>query len=175
MNNWELNIKQGEWFETHVAKEWLKKHMHDWWITDARNHMRFSGKGPRLQRNSEEITIPDFRLDQSETGVSKWLDAKMKSKPFTLPNRPGERFYSLDPKTYRDYIKLSNVFKHMQFEILLGCAYTNLLLIFDIRTSEPVIHVFNNQYVRNNNNATPCFSTKDMKVVGRWNSSLLPK
>lgn len=175
MNNWELNIKKGEWFETHVAKEWLQKHRSEWWITDARNHVRLGGKGPRLQRNGEEITIPDFRLDNSETGESKWLDAKMKAKPFSLPQHHGERFYSLDPKTYRDYLKLCKVFKHMQFEILLGCAYTNLLYIFDIRNSQPIIHFFQNQYVRHGNNETPCFSTTDMKVVGRWDSRLLPK
>lgn len=175
MNNWASNLVQGEWFETHVAKKWLQNHRPEWWLTDSRNHVRFGGKGPRLTKGAQELVIPDFRLDNPDTGESGWLDAKMKSKPFSLHAYQGEKFYSIDPKTYRDYSKICSIFKHMQFEILLGCCYTNLLYIFDLKKCQPVIHSFENQFVRYGRNETPCFSTAQMKVIGRWDSSLLPK
>lgn len=174
-SSWDLNLEQGEWFEENVARPWLLKNRPAAWITDSRNHKRRGGKGPRLVRGTQEMVLPDFRLDDPATGSSSWLDSKVKMRPFTIPGHPGERFFSLDPRTYRGYVELMGVFHRMPFEILMGCAYTNIIWLFDLRSIVPVMHEFNNEHVRNGARLTPCFSTSQMKIVGKWDSTDLPR
>lgn len=173
-NSWELNLEQGEWFEENVTRPWLLKNRANLWLTDSRNHKRRSGRGPRLVCGKTEIVLPDFRLDDPETGASSWLDSKVKRRPFTISGHPGERFFSLDPRAYIGYARLMDIFRLMPFEILLGCAYTNVLWLFDLRATTPVMHEFNNEHVRNGARLTPCFSTAQMKMVGKWDSTNLP-
>ena len=173
--SWEKNLEQGEWFETNVTRPWLLKNRSNWWITDSRNHIRLGGKGPRLVKGKEELVLPDFRLDNPETGESGWLDSKLKNRPFSIAKYRGEKFYSIDPHSYMRYRLLMSIFKHMKFEILLGCAYTNIIWLLDLSNNQPIMHEFQNKFVRNNLSATPCFSTSMMIMSGRWNSNLLPK
>lgn len=172
---WDLNLEQGEWFEDNVARPWLLKNRPDAWITDSRNHKRRGGKGPRLVRGDLEMVLPDFRLDYPLTGASSWLDSKVKMRPFTIRGHRGERFYSLDPRAYVGYIQLMEIFHLMPFEVLLGCAYTNLLWLLDLRSTIPVMHEFDNEHVRNGARLTPCFSTAQMRMVGRWQGDDLPR
>lgn len=174
-HTWELNLDQGEWFEENVARPWLLKNRPDAWITDSRNHKRRTGRGPRLVKSNQELTLPDFRLDDPETGGSSWLDSKVKMRPFTIPRHGTDRFYSLDPRAYLGYIGLMDVFRRMPFEILLGCAYTNVLWLFDLRATIPVMHEFNNEHVKNGARLTPCFSTAQMRMAGKWDSTNLPR
>jgi hypothetical protein len=173
--NWQKNLEQGEWFEAHVAKPWLIENRSDWWITDSRNHTRIGGKGPRMTKGKNELVLPDFRLDNAETGESRWFDSKMKKQPFSISGYYGEKFYSIDPRSYKDYQTLMQIFPKMDFDILLGCAWTNKIWLFNLRVTTPVMHQFKNNFVRNSNGLTPCFSTKFMTLVGTWNSNLMPK
>ena len=172
---WTLNLEQGEWFEEHVARPWLLKNRPDLWITDSRNHKRRGGRGPRLVRGDMEIVLPDFRLDDPETGASSWLDSKVKTSPFSIEGQGWRRFHSLDPAAYVKYIDLMLTFQHMGFEVLLGCAHTNILWLFDLRTAEPFMHRFDNKHVRHGASLTPCFATDQMRMVGIWDSTHLPR
>lgn len=174
-DNWELNLEQGEWFEENVTRPWILRNRPNIWLTDSRNHKRRSGKGPRLIKGGREIVLPDFRLDDPETGHSSWLDSKVKMRPFSIPGHSGERFYSLDPRAYVGYLELMDVFHRMPFEVLLGCAYTNLVWLLDLRTTVPVMHEFDNEHVRAGARLTPCFSTAQMRLAGRWNGEHLPR
>ena len=174
-SKWELNLEQGEWFEENVTRPWILKNRPGCWLTDSRNHRRYGGRGPRLVRGDAEMVLPDFRLDDPGTGKSSWLDSKVKMRPFTIRDCPGERFYSLDPRAYLSYTQLMEIFHLMPFEVLLGCAYTNLLWLLDLRETIPVMHEFNNEHVRNGASLTPCFSTAQMRMVGRWRGDDLPR
>lgn len=173
---WNLNLEQGEWFEEHVARPWILLNRPDAWVTDSRSHKRGGrGKGPRMVRGKDELVLPDFRLDDPVTGESSWLDSKVKNGPFSIEGQGWRRFHSLDPMAYVKYIDLMLTFQHMRFEILLGCAHTNVLWLFDLRGVEPVMHRFDNKHVRKGASLTPCFSTDQMRMVGRWDSTNLPR
>lgn len=173
--NWELKLQQGEWFEENVARPWLLKNRPEAWITDSRNHKRQGGRGPRLAKQWQELTLPDFRLDVPETGKSSWLDSKLKFNPFVIEGQGNRRFYSLDPLAYQRYLRLMQVFHHMDFEILLGCDHTRVLWLFDLRRAAPVMHEFYNEHTRYRRSLTPCFSTDQMRMVGIWDNSDLPR
>jgi hypothetical protein len=175
MNTWEKNLKEGNWFQRHIAYPWLIRHRPQYFITPTSTDTNPINKGPKLYRGSDAITLPDFRLDDPMTKESRWLDAKMKKSPFSLPSRRGEKFYSIDPRTYKEYLKICTVFNYMPFEILLGCQETKLLYNFDLTKCKPTMHFFQNKYVRSGNNETPCFNTLDMKIVGRWDPSHISK
>lgn len=177
MSNWEKSIVQGEWFEENVAKPWIAANRNSWWITDSRNHKR-DGKsgGPKLTRNGNEITLPDFRLDDPTTGSSSWLDAKYKGTVFTIPGfSKGIKFVSLDTKAYADYKKVIDTFTYMPFEILFGIKFTKKLYLLDFKTVKPVWHMFDNGYVRKGDALTPCYSLKDMIEVDDWDPANMPQ
>jgi hypothetical protein len=172
--NWELNLEQGEWFEENVTRPWIHRHRPGWWITDSRNHQRRHGRGPRMVCGDEELVLPDFRLDDPATGRGMWIDSKLKKRPFSIPGRQGERFYSLDPAAYTGYQRLMVIFNHMPFEVIIGCSYTNIIWLLDLFQAQPLMHEFDNQYVKRGQHLTPCFSTTQMRMVGRWNVCDLP-
>ena len=109
-NNWELNLAQGEWFEDHVAQPWLLENWTDWWITDCRLEKKSTLGGPKIRSKDETLTLPDFRLDRADTSQTVWVDAKYKKKTFLLDKYPGEYFYSIDPRSYQDYVNFMNTF-----------------------------------------------------------------
>lgn len=174
-DEWTIRLAQGEWFEENVTRPWLLKNRTSWWVTDTRNHLRRGGKGPRMAKGNDELVLPDFRLDDPETGRSSWLDSKVKSQPFRIDGHPGQLFYSLDPMGYQKYTKLMRIFKHMPMEILMGCTETHILRLIDLRSAIPVMHEFNNQHVRYGRRLTPCFSTDQMQTVGLWSSKGMPR
>lgn len=175
MSNWEKDLERGDWFEEHVTRPWLLKNRSEWWITDTRNHKRYGKRGgPKLVRNGEELVLPDFRLDLPNDNISSWLDAKMKTNWITLDIDPTMRYYSLDPDAYDKYRKLVTEFPNMKFEILLGCARSCKLWLFDFRIATPTWHSFKNAFTRNNKDLTPCYPVSEMQSVGMWPAYNLP-
>lgn len=175
MNSYKKNLADGNWFQINVAGPWLTRTRSDCYITPTSTDTNPKYKGPRLYKGTDEIILPDFRWDNPTTKDSGWVDAKMKKCPFSIKGRWGEKFYSIDPKKYNEYQKLCRVFHYMSFEILLGCQETGLLYNFDFTKCQPVMHFFDNQFVRGGRNETPCYSTATMTVVGRWDSHQVPK
>lgn len=173
-SNWELNLAQGEWFEDNVAQPWLLENWTDWWLTDCRLEKKSSLGGPKIRNKNQTLVLPDFRLDHVDTGRTIWIDAKYKKKTFILDKYPGEYFYSIDPRSYQDYVRFMDTFKQSEFFILIGARKTKNLYILNLRAHKPVWHEFNNQYVRYSRNLTPCFPEAALAFVGSWDPTQMP-
>lgn len=173
-NNWQLNLAQGEWFEDNVAQPWLIENWTDWWITDCRLEKKSQMGGPKIRNKNKVLTLPDFRLDNAGTGETVWIDAKYKKRTFLLDKYPGEYFYTIDSRTYQDYINFMNTFSQASFYILIGARSTKGLYILDLRKKKPVWHEFHNKYVRNGRSWTPCFGEMSLEPVGTWDPTGMP-
>ena len=173
-NNWEVSLARGEWFEDNVAHPWLVTNWPEWWITDCRLQKKSSLGGPKMRKGDVFLTLPDFRLDHAESTQSFWIDAKYKEKFFTLDKHPGERFTSIDPRSYQEYVNLMSIFPNIGFYALIGNKRTNGLYMLDLKSIQPIWHDFNNQYVRRGRSCTPCFPETMLEYVGLWNPTLMP-
>lgn len=170
MNSFEYDLMRGDWFEENVSTPWILLNKKDYWIDETRLHNKPKNKkgGPRLSKNGLEIILPDYRCDNPNTGELLWIDSKLKKKSFKLDSNPGEYYYSIDPRSYRDYQILLTEFKKTRLEILLGCERTKRLMLFDLTKVKPIWHQFHNEYTRYKWTLTPCFAETDMTVVGSW-------
>lgn len=164
-NNWELNLAQGEWFEDNVAQPWLLENWINWWITDCRLEKKSTLGGPRMRKKDQTLVLPDFRLDNSDTGQTVWIDAKYKKQAFSIPGQKTTKFYSIDQRSYSDYKTFMNIWKIAEFFVLIGSGNKNLYLL-DLKNINPIWHYFDNNYGKG---YTPCFSEKHMILVGTWN------
>lgn len=174
-NNWELNLAQGEWFEDNVAQPWLLETWNDWWITDCRLEKKSTLGGPKIRNKYQTLTLPDFRLDHANNGQTIWIDAKYKKRTFRLDKYPGEYFYSIDPRSYQDYVNFMNTFKQCEFFILIGSRKTKGLYMLNLRAVDPIWHEFDNEYVRSGRNLTPCFGEETLTHVGTWDPHQMPQ
>ena len=168
---WSLNLKQGDWFEDHIAYPWILRNIPDYFISRCSRNKKESTGGPRLTKLNVSLVLPDFRLDSSETSNSIWIDSKLKSKAFTLIGRPNEKFYSLDTRAHREYTELLDVFKSIPLLIFLGNVRDKTLWTFNFGKTTPTWHTFDNQYGRD---STPCYSESQMEFIGNWDPEGLP-
>lgn len=173
-NNWEVSLARGEWFEDNVAHPWLITNWPEWWITDCRLQKKSSLGGPKMRKGDKFLSLPDFRLDHAESMQTVWIDAKYKEKFFTLDDVPGERFTSIDPRSYQEYSDLMTIFPNTAFYALIGNRRTKGLYILDLKNNAPTWHNFSNQYVRLGRNRTPCFAETILEYVGQWDPALMP-
>jgi len=169
---WSLNLKQGDWFEDHIAYPWILKNIPDYFISRCSRNKKESTSGPRLTKVGKSLVLPDFRLDSEINGNSIWIDSKLKSKSFSISSRPGEKFYSIDIRAFNDYTELLSVFKSIPLLIFLGNVTDKTLWTFNFGTTIPTWHTFNNQYGKG---PTPCYSESQMECLGTWNTTGLPK
>lgn len=171
---WEISLEQGEWFEDNVALPWLLKIFPTWWITDCRLEKKSKFGGPKMRNATRTLTLPDFRMDNAETNQTIWIDAKYKSRSYTLDKYPGDYFTTIDPRSYQEYMEFMEIWPTADFWILFGRRSTRLLYVMNLRTAEPVMHYYDNENVRMGRNLTPCFSEKYLEPVGRWNPRKMP-
>lgn len=144
MSSFKNLLKIGEQFENEVALPYILENFKDYWVETTHDYKTTSYGGPKLRRHGmSDITLPDFKLLNPANNHQLCIEAKFKSKVFSISGNWGREYIAIEKFKVEQYIKASEIFR-ADLKFLIGRGDRSELFLLDTY----IPHYFNNSFFR---------------------------